>query len=44
MQLVAEYWHSTQPARSNKQWENMAEIVTPSLLKAAHRDLLEKIT
>ncbi len=44
MQLAAEYWHSTQPARSNKQWENMAEIVTPSLLKAAHRDLLEKIT
>ena len=44
MQLAAEYWHSTQPSRSKKQWEFMAEVVNPTLLTEKHRDILKLVS
>ena len=43
MQMVAEYWHSTQPFRSKKQWEFMAEVVAPSLLSDQHLELIKTV-
>ena len=44
MQMTAEYWHSTQPSRSNKQWEFMAEIMNPSCLSDKHLDLIKLVS
>ena len=44
MQMVAEYWHSTQPSRSKKQWEFMAEVVSPSQLSDGQMELLQLIS
>jgi len=44
MQMAAEYWHNTQPSRSKKQWEFMAEVVSPVLLEDKHREILKLIS
>ena len=44
MQMTAEYWHTTQPSRSKKQWEFMAEVVNPSLLSDKHRELIKEVS
>ena len=44
MQMVAEYWHSTQPSRSKKQWEFMAEVVSPSQLSDGQMELIQLIS
>lgn len=44
MQLVVEYWRSTQPSRSNKQWDYMKEVVTPSLLTDYHLELIKLVS
>ena len=44
MQMVAEYWRNTQPARSKKQWDFMAEVVNPSLLSDEHTELIKLIS
>jgi len=43
VQMVAEYWYNTQPSRSKKQWENMSELMNPSVLTGEHRKLLEQV-
>ncbi len=43
MELTAEYWHSTQPSRSRKQWEKMKEITNPSLLSRDDTELLAQL-
>ena len=44
MQMAAEYWHSTQPSRSNRQWELMAEVVSPSQLSDGQMELIQLIS
>ena len=44
LQMVAEYWHSTQPSRSNKQWNAMTEVVNPTLLTEKHREILKLVS
>lgn len=44
MQMMAEYWQSTQPSRSRKQREAMAEVVTPSLLSDKQMELIKLIS
>ena len=44
MQMTAEYWRNTQPSRSKKQWDFMAEVVNPSLLSDEHRDLIKEVS
>ena len=44
LQMVAEYWRSTQPSRSNKQWDYMKEVVTPSLLTDYHLELIKLVS
>ena len=44
MQMAAEYWRNTQPFRSKKQWDFMAEVVNPSLLSDEHMELLNEIS
>ena len=44
LQMVAEYWRSSQPSRSKKQWEFMAEVVSPSLLTDDHMELIRLIS
>ena len=44
MQMAAEYWRNTQPSRSKKQWDFMAEVVNPSLLSDEHMELLKEIS
>ena len=41
MQLAAEYWHSTQPSRSRKQWERLSALVSPSLLSTEDMEMLD---
>lgn len=40
MQFVAEYWHSTQPSRSRKQWELMQELMQPLQLSREDQELV----
>ena len=44
MQLAAEYWRSTQPSRSKKQWEYMTEIVSPAVLSDKQTDLVRIVS
>lgn len=44
MQMAAEYWRATQPSRSKKQWEYMADVVSPSLLADRHLELITKVS
>ena len=44
LQMAAEYWRNTRPSRSNKQWEFMTEVVTPSLLSDQHMELIKEIS
>ena len=44
MQMMAEYWHSTQPSRSNKQWEFMTDIMNPSCLSDKHLNLIKLVS
>ena len=44
MQMAAEYWHSTQPSRSKKQWEFMAEVISPSQLSDGQMELIQLIS
>jgi hypothetical protein len=44
LQMVAEYWRNTQPARSKKQWDFMAEVVHPSLLPDKHTELIKTVS
>ena len=44
MQMVAEYWRNTQPARSQKQWGFMAEVVNPTLLSDEDKELIETVS
>ena len=44
MQSVAEYWRNTQPSRSKKQWDLMAEIVKPSLLSDWHMEVIRQVS
>lgn len=44
MQMVAEYWRSTQPSRSKKQWEFMAEVASPALLEEEHSELIRLVS
>ena len=44
MQMLAEYWHSTQPSRSNRQWGAMADIVNPSQLSDKHMELIKLVS
>ena len=44
MQMAAEYWRSSQPSRSKKQWEFMAEVVSPSLLADDHMELIRLVS
>lgn len=44
IQMAAEYWRDTLPSRGNKQWENMKEVVTPSLLTEHHLELIKLIS
>ena len=44
MQMTAEYWQSTQPSRSNKQWKAMAEVVNPSQLSDKHLELIKLVS
>ena len=44
LQMAAEYWHSTQPSRSNKQWNAMTEVVNPTLLTEKHREILKLVS
>ena len=44
MQMAAEYWRNTQPSRSKKQWDFMAEVVSPSLLSDKHMELIKVIS
>ncbi len=44
MQMMAEYWRSTQPSRSRKQWDAMAEVMNPSQLSDKHMELIKLIS
>ncbi len=44
MQMTAEYWRNTQPSRTKKQWDFMAEGVNPPLLSDEHMELLKEIS
>ena len=44
MQMAAEYWHDTQPSRSRKQWEFMAEVAAPSLLTEDQMELIRLVS
>ena len=44
MQMAAEYWHDTQPSRSRKQWEFMAEVTAPSLLTEEQMELIRLVS
>lgn len=44
LQMAAEYWRNSQPSRSKKQWEFMAEVVSPSLLTDDHMELIRLIS
>ena len=44
MQMTAEYWRSTQPSRSRKQWDAMAEVVVPARLSDKHLELVKLIS
>lgn len=44
MQMAAEYWHDTQPSRSRKQWEFMAEVAAPSLLTEEQMELIRLVS
>ena len=44
LQMTAEYWQSTQPSRSRKQWEAMAEVMNPSRLSDKHLELIKLIS
>lgn len=44
MQMVTEFWHSTQPSRSQKQWKFMEEVVKPFVLSDKHLELINLIS
>ena len=44
MQMAAEYWQSTQPSRCKKQWEFMAEVISPSLLSDKQLELIKLVS
>lgn len=44
MQMLAEYWQSTQPSRSRKQWDAMAEVMNPSQLSDKHLELIRLVS
>ena len=44
LQMVVEYWRSTQPSRSNKQWDFMKEVTSPLLLSDKHRELIKTVS
>ena len=44
MQMVVQYWRSTQPSRSNRQWDFMKEIVSPLLLSDKHMELIKTVS
>ena len=44
LQMLAEFWRNTQPSRSKKQWEFMAEVVSPSLLTDGQMELIRLIS
>jgi len=44
LQMAAEFWRDTQPSRSKKQWEYMAEVVSPSLLTDDQMELIRLIS
>jgi len=44
LQMVAEFWRNTQPSRSKKQWEFMAEVISPSLLTDDQLELIRLIS
>ncbi len=44
MQMAAEYWRSTQPSRSNKQWGFMTEVMNPSRLSDKHLELIKLVS
>lgn len=44
LQMAAEYWHDTQPSRSRKQWEFMADVVSPSLLTDEQTELIRLVS
>jgi len=43
LQMVAEYWRCTQPSRSKKQWEKMAEIMRPSEMSEEESALVDRL-
>ena len=44
LQLASEYWRETLPSRSNKQWGNMKDVVSPSLLTDYHLELIKRVS
>ena len=44
MQMVTEFWHSTQPSRSQKQWSFMEEVVKPFVLSDKHLEVIRLIS
>ena len=44
MQMLAEYWQSTQPSRSRKQWDAMTEVMNPSQLSDKHLELIRLVS
>ena len=43
LQMVAEYWHHTQPSSSRKQWPRMSEVLWPPQLGQAEMELLRQL-
>jgi len=43
LQMVAEYWRCTQPSRSKKQWEKMAEIMRSSEMSEEESALVDRL-
>ncbi|MBO5590852.1 MAG: hypothetical protein J5923_06425 [Acidaminococcaceae bacterium] len=43
LQMVAEYWRCTQPSRSKKQWERIAEIMRPSEMSEEESALVDRL-
>jgi hypothetical protein len=44
MQMAAEYWRSTQPSRSKKQWDFMVELISPPLLSDKYMELIKLVS
>ena len=44
LQMTAEYWQSTQPSRSRKQWEAMTEVMNPTCLSDKHLELIKLVS